>query len=433
MDRRTLIAATALALGACSKFMGDDVGVGSSGTDGVDNAPKGLGLAFGGGSSSGSSSGCGLEVGTCGTRGLAFGLNAILTAAASADTDGIPDHADPWLKWFRDELAVAAPGAVVWNGTVQHAYPAIPGANLRRHRFTVCGSPALLDALDWAIWFIDPDYAEVTSSSAACMGIEVDPTTINPVSFNYNGSGVATHVASYTEPGLNQPTLIFSPDPIPIIQGQQFLAGYEDVLNGTVSQHPCVYQEGATYILSVVARRAGVAGAASTRLYCSPEPTLRAFITSTSTPGNMGGRAGADAICQARANSQNFRGTFRAVIRTTEREVSDSLSLPDDVFNVRSERIALKGAFWNLYHTANIAYDETGTAVGGVSYAGIGRHVWTGLRNDRLVSSNCNNWTAPDGSGSIGLTGGRPWFIPNAGDECTRMNRLYCINQFTGQ
>src|SRR5438046_556790 len=51
-----------------------------------------------------------------------------------------------------------------------------------------------------------------------------------------------------------------------------------------------------------------------------------AFVTSTTQTGNLGGLAGADAICQSRAANAALSGTYRAYLSTS---VTDALSRID--------------------------------------------------------------------------------------------------------
>ncbi|MCP3974444.1 MAG: hypothetical protein GY720_08120, partial [bacterium] len=59
---------------------------------------------------------------------------------------------------------------------------------------------------------------------------------------------------------------------------------------------------------------------------------LRVFVTSTQQNGNLGGLAGGDAVCEARATANTLGGTWRAWLSTSTVDAKDRLTEPAGVF-----------------------------------------------------------------------------------------------------
>ena len=168
------------------------------------------------------------------------------------------------------------------------------------------------------------------------------------------------------------------------------------------------------------------------------------FVSSTLHRGNLGGRAGADEICNARASEADLpgAGTYKAW-------VSDNALGPADRF-VRSYdpyRLVDGGLFsggapltgWEGLVTGNIGepinLDENGNIPDAPS-GGIGG-VWTGTQADgRLTTSSCMNWTSNSNS-DVGTTGdhtqtGPEWtkrFPEYDNSNCSFPRHLYCFQQ----
>jgi len=167
------------------------------------------------------------------------------------------------------------------------------------------------------------------------------------------------------------------------------------------------------------------------------------FVTSTTYDGDLGGVAGADAKCQARAVAAGLPGTYKAWI-------SDSTSSPSTTFTQSPSAYVLvdltqvaaswaaltgQGTVCTNCLDAPIDRDEFGVAVG----AGT---VWTGTRPDGTETGAggaldyCGDWTSNDNSreaypGDLSEVD-RDWtFNVSGGDEriCDRDRRLYCFQQ----
>jgi|GEM_PF-3293460 len=158
----------------------------------------------------------------------------------------------------------------------------------------------------------------------------------------------------------------------------------------------------------------------------------RAFVTSTTYNGNLGGLAGADALCQARADAVSLGGTWKAYM------VSGAMGLsrlaPATVPYVRTDGVRIANNWADLSDESLMAplnVNESGLPVSG-------GNVWTGLTNvGGGTNQHCNNWTYGGGGclgGSACGGGGEHGAIDNHWDGyyvfgCNSGYRLYCIEQ----
>lgn len=167
------------------------------------------------------------------------------------------------------------------------------------------------------------------------------------------------------------------------------------------------------------------AGFACSAMQCKPAKLV--FVTSTASTGALGGLAGADATCMARAQAANFPGTFKAWLSTAAVSPSTSFArhtgpyvLPNGVVVADDWADLTDGTL-----DAPINIDETGAFV----FA----RVWTNTQTTGAVGSNthCTNWTAATNTnawpGGTSFSSGA-W--TNSGfDVCTLTMRLYCFEQ----
>lgn len=172
---------------------------------------------------------------------------------------------------------------------------------------------------------------------------------------------------------------------------------------------------------------------------------VRAFVTSTTYDGNLGGIAGADAKCQTRADAASLGGTWKAIIsdssttalsRNKNRvkpiyELSGRLvmnpSAPGVLFGETSGTVFAVNALFGGSSSAlptSISITELGTTPGT-------NQAWTGTSNMGVSSgSSCTNWTS-NSSGVNGTYGNSSsvayqWII-QGGANCANTYRLYCL------
>ncbi len=150
------------------------------------------------------------------------------------------------------------------------------------------------------------------------------------------------------------------------------------------------------------------------------------FVTSTLQNGNLGGLAGADAICNTRAVAAGLQGNFVAWLSTSTVDAIDRLGsapgwLRTDGLPFSSSAADL--AAGKIYYPPN--RDELGNPVGSTI-------VQTGTDGDGQVGAGftCNDWT----NGSTGsVRGGDPTATSNiwsffASGGCVADRRFYCLS-----
>ncbi len=155
--------------------------------------------------------------------------------------------------------------------------------------------------------------------------------------------------------------------------------------------------------------------------------TKRIFITSTTHTGNLGGLAGADNICMARAREAGLPGTWRALLSTTGMNARDRIHYNWARLETMDGRvIALsKDDLWKGSIRAPIKTTETGATLAGAM-------VWTGTLADGTHLGSCENWTMGEDRG-FGLSGKTnrtdDRWIENIGTGCAPGHHLYCVEQ----
>lgn len=165
---------------------------------------------------------------------------------------------------------------------------------------------------------------------------------------------------------------------------------------------------------------------AATDAPAPPQP-LRAFVSSTLTTGNIGGVAGADAICNAAAQAANLPGTYVAWISTSKVNAI--------------ERIEAQGP-WHLVNGVELAKTKADLVKGSLAQRFDKDEkgntppveedrVWTGTgANGTFSGDDCGEWGA---SGKKGLVGeaeqtGAGW-TALVKEACSEVNRVYCLQR----
>lgn len=152
----------------------------------------------------------------------------------------------------------------------------------------------------------------------------------------------------------------------------------------------------------------------------------RVFVTSTVQNGNLGGIAGANAICAARATAGALPGTYLAWI-------GDGTGDPDTSFTKTSAHVLVDGVTLvsptyadlvdgNLDHA--IDQNEFGNTVAS-------NFVWTNVTTAGTTGSNhCSGWSSTSGSGAVGwLVSDSNWTSIFTVSTCNNARRLYCFEQ----
>jgi uncharacterized protein DUF1554 len=175
-----------------------------------------------------------------------------------------------------------------------------------------------------------------------------------------------------------------------------------------------------------------------TPLYCIEQPP-RVFVTSTRYDGNLGGLAGADAKCQARADAAGLAGTFKAWLS------DDAISAGDRLHHSALPYVLVDGTLvaddWNHLASNFLAHAIDQNELGGSPavldtgcgpFAGV--FTGTGAPNAfSVLGQNCDGWSTADGAVNalIGhaLEANSHWTNLCSFQPCNTPTPLYCVEQ----
>ena len=162
----------------------------------------------------------------------------------------------------------------------------------------------------------------------------------------------------------------------------------------------------------------------------------RVFATSTLQTGNMGGLAGADAKCQARAAAAGLSGTYKAWL-------SDGTGSPSTRFTRSTTPYELVNGVkiannWTDLVDGTLLAAINVTESGGVPPAGdvacTTGHAWTNTNTDGTQANaiySCTNWTSTAGGSTWGLfnQASGQWTSYCSGGLCSWNMTMYCFEQ----
>lgn len=171
-------------------------------------------------------------------------------------------------------------------------------------------------------------------------------------------------------------------------------------------------------------------------LLCKKE-LRRVFVTSAVFTGEMGGRAGADAKCQAAAETATIPGIFRAWLSADQSGPAVDFT-KSEVPYVRIDNVQV-AADWNDLIDgqlkAPIAISELGGPPGKGAHDCLPQDAiiaWTStsVGGEPLMMGDCNAWSGKDGLGAAGRVGetGFPWSF-SCTTTCSSEAALYCVQQ----
>ncbi|MDP1602251.1 MAG: DUF1554 domain-containing protein [Legionella sp.] len=163
---------------------------------------------------------------------------------------------------------------------------------------------------------------------------------------------------------------------------------------------------------------------------CQAGGSCGAFVTSTFSTGLMGGLAGANAICQTRADSVGLTGVWNAWLSTATVNASTNILYSSSVTYVRSSQTSMIIAPAGTLLSGSIAttfLTETGSVP-----AAPNEEVYTGtLQNGtNSAGNNCSNWTSAGGAiaAQIGTTANtNATWTERSISGCNFLRRIYCF------
>jgi hypothetical protein len=163
------------------------------------------------------------------------------------------------------------------------------------------------------------------------------------------------------------------------------------------------------------------------------------FVTSTATIGSMpplGGLAGADAICQARAAAVDLPGRFMAWLAVNNANPASRMTRSAGPYRLTTGLIVAQG--WSDLTDGNLASSVNRTESGAMSQGTFvcrGGEVWSnvdGAGNLRVGQGNCLDWSSTTADGTAGNVMNRD-IMWTAGDcaqiGCSSALPIYCIEQ----
>lgn len=162
-----------------------------------------------------------------------------------------------------------------------------------------------------------------------------------------------------------------------------------------------------------------------------PAAAKKAFVTSTGYSGNLGGLAGADAKCQARAAAAGLANASRFKAWLSTSTVDAGARLTSGGPWARIDGILLASSLADLTADrplTSLAVDETGAYVWESAHTATSAGVFV---TDAPNGSSCNDWTYEGGTppeAAIGSTidAASAWSY-SGGTYCTVPARLYCF------
>lgn len=159
------------------------------------------------------------------------------------------------------------------------------------------------------------------------------------------------------------------------------------------------------------------------------------FVTAQSPTGNIGGLAGADAICQGEADAAGLPGTYMAWL-------SDATGSPSTRFTRAKSWYFQPNGFAIAHGWAGLTDQSAQSLSNPISYTATGvnasdTRTWTGNQYDGTPSRNsatrnCLNWTSasPDERGYLGNPAAvYGWSEVGFSETCDTEHRLYCFQQ----
>lgn len=166
------------------------------------------------------------------------------------------------------------------------------------------------------------------------------------------------------------------------------------------------------------------AGADATDAQPDANRTLRTFVTSQTRPGNLGGVAGADALCAQLATAANLTGTFRAWLSVAGTPAADRITSNGPWQLVTGEVVATtKAQLTSGQLQRALNKDEKGATPPAVE-----DRVWTGTNGQgQAAGADCNGWMG-GGAGRVGEAehANQQW-TTLTDEACTEVNRVYCF------
>jgi cysteine-rich repeat protein len=159
------------------------------------------------------------------------------------------------------------------------------------------------------------------------------------------------------------------------------------------------------------------------------------FITSSVHAGDLGGLAGADALCNTLAGAAELPGTYMAWLSTAEGSPATRFT-QSSVPYVTTLGIKVADDWADLSDGSLdqiVAATESGGPIPNADYScnGTARQSWTGTNPDGTpTANNCDGFTTTAGLGAIGRNSSTmQWSLCNPMVTCAVTAPIYCFQQ----
>ena len=155
-----------------------------------------------------------------------------------------------------------------------------------------------------------------------------------------------------------------------------------------------------------------------------------AFVTSTTTTGNIGGVTAADTTCQTQGSNFDSTLTWVALLSYDTKEAAGRVPIVGPVYSTQTTPALIASGYRGLWHDDSlsqaISYNASGTQETGSAWSGSQS---TGTRSS---SNYCSNWNSASAGlngtiGSVTATNGT-WFS-NGVSSCDNAQRFYCVSK----
>jgi hypothetical protein len=175
-------------------------------------------------------------------------------------------------------------------------------------------------------------------------------------------------------------------------------------------------------------------GLCAAELTCGTGGPCLVFLTSTVQQGNLGGLAGADAICQQRAQAASLPGTYKAWLSdSTQSPATRFVQSPGPYRRVDGVTVANNWAdLTDGTLAAPIAVAENGTVFADALLRSWTHTLANGTAGGVVPNDHCENWTSPSDT-DFGNEGrvvdiNSTWTVFGSG-SCNNNFHLYCFQQ----
>ncbi len=165
---------------------------------------------------------------------------------------------------------------------------------------------------------------------------------------------------------------------------------------------------------------------------CTTGDTISKFVfvsSATDYTGNLGGLAGADAKCQARADAAGLTGTYKAWLSSSTVSASSRLTHNTGPYMLLKQGYIIANN-WSDLIDGTLARPINVTETGTEASSNI---IWTNTTTAgeiKSASATCSDWTSISGYVQVGQAATSSIWTDYASGQCNSTGfSLYCIEQ----